>query len=54
MVALAFGKSIGNMLDPRAVTHAAISVLLVIFSGVTIRQAAQYDSGRATEPKPAR
>ena len=37
LLALAFGKSIGNLLDPRVVGHAAISAMLVIFSFLTLR-----------------
>ena len=37
LVALAFGKSIGNVWDPRAVSHMAASAGLVIFSGLTLR-----------------
>jgi hypothetical protein len=38
LVALGFGKSIGNVLDPRVVSHVLISVVLVIFSGLTLRR----------------
>jgi hypothetical protein len=37
LLALGFGKSIGNLLDPRAVGHAMIAVVLVIFSVITLR-----------------
>jgi hypothetical protein len=36
LVALAFGKSIGNLQDPRAVFHALVSLILVIFSVATL------------------
>jgi hypothetical protein len=36
LVAFAFGKSIGNVLDPRPLGHVIISIFLVIFSGVTL------------------
>jgi hypothetical protein len=36
LVAFAFGKSIGNVLDPRPLGHAIISLVLVIFSGATL------------------
>jgi hypothetical protein len=39
LLALGFGKSIGNLLDPRALSHALISVVLVIFSVITLRRA---------------
>lgn len=32
IVALSFGLSIGNPLDPRALTHAVIALVLVVFS----------------------
>jgi hypothetical protein len=34
-VALCFGKSIGNLGDPRVLSHALISGILVIFSALT-------------------
>jgi hypothetical protein len=37
-VAFAFGKSIGNILDPRPLGHVTISIVLVIFSGITLRR----------------
>jgi hypothetical protein len=36
LVALGFGISIGNVLDPRPLGHVIISVALVIFSGLTL------------------
>jgi hypothetical protein len=36
-VALAFGKSIGNLLDPRPLGHVIISIVLVMFSAATLR-----------------
>jgi hypothetical protein len=38
LLALGFGKSIGNMLDPRPLSHALISFVLVIFSALTLRR----------------
>ena len=38
LLAMAFGKSIGNMLDPRALGHAVIAEVLVAFSLVTLRR----------------
>ncbi len=38
LLALAFGKSIGNMLDPRVLGNVIISVVLVIFAGLTVRR----------------
>jgi hypothetical protein len=35
LVAFGFGRSIGNVLDPRPLAHVIISIVLVIFSGVT-------------------
>jgi len=35
-VAFAFGKSIGNILDPRPLGHVIISIALVIFSAITL------------------
>jgi hypothetical protein len=45
-VALAFGKSIGNMADPRVVMHAAASAGLVMFSIITL----QYKVRQAVPP----
>ena len=36
LVAFAFGKSIGNVLDPRPLGHVIISIVLVIFSTATV------------------
>jgi uncharacterized membrane protein YbjE (DUF340 family) len=47
LLALAFGKSIGNLEDPRAVFHALVSLILLIFSvGTLLRKSgeAQFDS----------
>jgi hypothetical protein len=38
LLALAFGKSIGNVFDPRALFHLLVSVVLVIFSAITVRR----------------
>ena len=35
-VAFAFGKSIGNVLDPRPLGHVIISIILVAFSATTL------------------
>ncbi len=35
-IALGFGASIGNLLDPRALFHTLVALVLVIFSGITI------------------
>ena len=37
ILALLFGKSIGNMLDPRVVVNAAVAAFLVAFSAATLR-----------------
>ena len=37
-VALAFGKSIGNLLDPRALGHAITATVLAIFGALTLRR----------------
>lgn len=39
LTALAFGKSIGNLLDPRVVGHVAISSVLVVFGLLTLTRA---------------
>lgn len=39
LVAFAFGKSIGNVLDPRALMHLVVSIVLVIFGAITLRSA---------------
>ena len=36
LVAFGFGVSIGNVLDPRPLGHVVISMVLVIFSGITL------------------
>lgn len=36
LVTFAFGKSIGNLLDPRPLSYMVISLVLVIFSAVTL------------------
>lgn len=36
LVALGFGVSIRNVLDPRPLGHVVISIVLVIFSGITL------------------
>jgi hypothetical protein len=36
VVAFAFGKSIGNVLDSRPLGHVIISLVLVLLSGVTL------------------
>jgi len=36
LVAFAFGKSIGHVLDPRPVGHVVISLVLIFFSALTI------------------
>jgi peptidoglycan/LPS O-acetylase OafA/YrhL len=36
LVAFGFGKSIGNVLDPRPLGHVIISIVLVIFSTATV------------------
>jgi membrane protein DedA with SNARE-associated domain len=38
LVAFAFEKSIGNLLDPRPLSHVIISAVLVIFSLITLRR----------------
>ena len=38
-LAFAFGKSIGNVLDPRPLGHVIISIILVAFSATTLRGA---------------
>ena len=36
LIAFAFGKSIGNLLDPRVVTHMLTAIVLVVFSALTL------------------
>ena len=36
LVALGFGMSIHNVLDPRPLGHVVISIILVFFSGITL------------------
>jgi hypothetical protein len=38
-LAFAFGRSIGNVLDPRPLGHVIISIILVVFSATTLRGA---------------
>ena len=38
LVALGFGLSIGNVLDPRPASHFIIAVVLVVFSVITLRR----------------
>jgi hypothetical protein len=45
-LALAFGKSIGNVLDPRALFHFLVSIALVVFSAITIQRSS---AAKATE-----
>jgi hypothetical protein len=40
LLALAFGMSIGNLLDPRPLSHFVIAVVLVSFSVITLRRRA--------------
>jgi len=47
VLALAFGKSIGNLLDPRVVDHAGISAALVIFGLLTLRRSMRETVPRA-------
>ncbi|HEY3939619.1 MAG TPA: hypothetical protein VGL97_19455 [Bryobacteraceae bacterium] len=42
LLALAFGKSIGNMMDPRVLGNLLIAVVLVFFSGATFRMARRH------------
>lgn len=46
--ALAFGKSIGNLLDPRVVGHVGISSVLVIFGLLTLNRAFSSSPAAAT------
>jgi hypothetical protein len=43
VLALAFGQSIGNLLDPRALGHAIIASVLVVFGGITLRRASRRE-----------
>ena len=42
LLALTFGASIHNLLDPRALFHFVVSAVLVVFGFLTIRNAARY------------
>jgi membrane protein DedA with SNARE-associated domain len=44
LVAFAFGKSIGNVLDPLALIHMVVSIVLVIFGAMTLRSAPRADA----------
>lgn len=46
LVALGFGMSIHNVLDPRPLGHVVISIILVFFSGITLwRSSTKQPSG---------
>jgi hypothetical protein len=48
LLAFGFGKSIGNVLDPRALGHMVNALVLVAFSGLTLRRrSGSGSSGRA-------
>lgn len=42
ILAFTFGLSIGNIFDPRPLSHTLISIVLVIFSVLTIRRSAGH------------
>jgi hypothetical protein len=48
LVAFAFGKSIGNVLDPRALMHMTVSVVLVIFCAITLRSVPRSGQSKAS------
>jgi hypothetical protein len=47
VLAFTFGKSIGNLLDPRPLSHVIISIVLVIFSAITLMRSSS-GAGPAT------
>jgi uncharacterized membrane protein YbjE (DUF340 family) len=53
LLALAFGKSIGNMFDPRVVGNVIIAVVLVIFAGLTLRRSSHGQSYRESRTLPS-
>jgi hypothetical protein len=48
LLALAFGISIGNLLDPRALMHFVVSVVLVSFGLVTLRTTLKVGARRGS------
>ena len=48
LLAFGFGKSIGNVLDPRAMVHMVTAVVLVIFSGLTLRRSSNAAESSAS------
>ena len=48
LLALAFGISIGNLLDPRALMHFVVSVVLVSFGLVTLRPTLKVGARRGS------
>lgn len=50
LVAFGFGMSIHNALDPRPLGHVIISIVLVIFSGVTLGRGYRKDRLPLTNP----
>lgn len=50
LLALGFGVSIANVLDPRPLGHAVISVVLVIFSARTVARASGQEQPQFTGP----
>lgn len=44
LIALAFGRSIGNIFDPRPLIHVIVSVVLVIFGIRTLQRASSNES----------
>lgn len=50
LVALAFGVSIHNVLDPRPLGHVVISMVLVAFSAIALWQKPALKTAGATKP----
>ena len=50
LLALGFGESIGNLLDPRVVGHAIIAAVLVIFSMITLRNGSRTTWHSSAKP----
>ena len=50
LVAVAFGVSIGNMLDPRPLMHAVVSLLLVGYSLATLLRTQRLETSHSDVP----
>lgn len=50
LVTVGFGVSIHNMFDPRPLSHFVISIILVVFSGITIWRKSPGERWRVGSP----